>query len=543
MAINRNTESAFALIQIKDKMKTGRSTFENVWQQISEFVLPNRGDFQCERSQGDRADKRVFDTTAVQANEMLAAALHGGLINPASNWFALSTSDLKNSTHAAKQWLDEAQRIMMKSFNSQKGNFYQQAHELFLDLVAYGTSVMYVDEEGSDGIRFSTRHLSEIHITEDHKGVVDTVVRTFKFTARQAAQKWGEENLSDGVRSALAADPHREFDFFHVVMPRVDAKRIAPNEVNEVSTKKEYISFYVCEEDKHIVDVQGFYENPYIVVRWEKLVGEAYGRSPAWNSLSDIRMINVMSEVLIRSAQKQVDPPLLVADDGVIMPLHTRPSGINVGGVSLDGRPLIQPLQTGGNLQVGLEMMQQRREAIRQAYFVDQFIPKEGTPVTATEAIQNQENRLRLTGPQLARIQAEFLAFVVDRVFSIHQRAKSFPEAPEELQGVDLNVEYTSPLAKTQRAQELVSLNRALESSMVLLETNPDLLEVVDGESYLRDALDISGVSAKHIRSEEDYADIVQQRQEQMKQEQQLAVAGQAAESAAKLKKAGVDIG
>ena len=543
MKHQNKTELASSLIQMCDKMGEGRSNFEYVWQQISEFVLPNRGDFLFKRAKGSRADYRVFDTTAIQANEMLAAALHGGLINPASNWFAMSPEDPKaQNGYEARRWIDSAQRTMMKTFNSEKGNFYQQAHELFLDLVAYGTACMYVDEETGKQIRFNTRHLSEVHIAENNKGMVDKVIRTFKFTARQAAQEWGEENIGQGLRAALMTNPDKEYDFHHIVIPREDAERMGNEAMEGVPKNRDWVGYYVCKEDKCILDISGFYENPYIVVRWEKLVGETYGRSPAWNALSDIRMINVMSEVMIRSAQKQVDPPLLVSDDGVIMPLQTRPSGVNVGGVSMDGRPLIQPLQTGGNLNVGLEMMNQRREAIRQAYFVDQFIPKEGTPVTATEAMQNEENRMRLTGPQLSRVQSEFLSRIIDRVFAIHQRAGSFPEPPQELEGVDLNIEYMSPLAKNQRARELMSLNKAIQSSEILLSTNPDLLEVLDGESYLRDALDIAGVSAKHIRSDKEYAEIIDQRRQQQEQQQQMAMAQQGSEIAGNLNKAGVDI-
>lgn len=540
---NKKAELAEKLLKVKDQLDGGRSNFEHVWQQISEFVLPNRGDFVFKRAKGSRADYRVFDTTAIQANEMLAAALHGGLINPASNWFGLKPANpaLMNSD-AVRKWLASVQRVMMRTFSSEKANFYQQAHELFLDLVAYGTACMYVDEETGEGIRFTTRHLSEIRIGENSKGIVDIVSRCFKYTARQAAQEWGEENLSSQILSALKTEPNKEFEFEHIVLPRKDAERMFGDLGKDIPDNRKFISYYVCVEEKHVLDVSGYYENPYIVVRWEKLVGETYGRSPAWNSLSDIRMINVMSEVLIRSAQKQVDPPLLVADDGVIMPLHTRPSGINVGGVSQDGRPLIQPLQTGANLSIGIEMMNQRREAIRQAYFVDQFIPKEGTPVTATEAIQNQENRMRLTGPQLSRVQSEFLSKVVDRVFNIHQRAGTFEEAPDELQDQDLDIEYTSPLAKTQRAQELFSLNRAIDSSLPLLEVNPQLLQVVDAESYFRDALEISGVSAKHVVSKDDYEAMQEQSAQQQQTMNDVGMAKEVSAIAADLNKAGVEL-
>ena len=317
---------------------------------------------------------------------------------------------------------------------------------------------------------------------------------------------------------------------------------MGPAATEGVQENRDFVGIYVCKEEKCIMDVSGFYENPYIVVRWEKLVGEAYGRSPAWNALSDIRMINVMSEVMIRAAQKQVDPPLLVADDGVIMPLHTRPGGTNVGGVSMDGRPLIQPLQTGGNLNIGIEMMDQRRDAIRRAYFVDRFVPKEGTPVSATEFAQNEENGMRLSGPQTARVQNEFLTKIIDRLFAILQRAGAFPETPEELDGQDLKIEYTNPLAKNQRSRELLGFNRALQSVGPLIELDPDLTDIVDGAALFRDALEISGVPVKNLRSENEYEEIRAAKAEQAEQQQAMAQGQELAGTVADLKSAGVEV-
>ena len=524
------------LISHKDKICSNRSNFETVWEQISEFVLPNRGDFITKRSSGERRDLRVFDTTAIQANEMLAAALFSGLTNPASRWFSLRPQKREAlKSDAAKTWIDDVTTAMYTIFNSDESNFYQQFHELLLDLVAYGTAIMYIDEDVGNGIRFNTRHLSEIYIAENSNHVVDTVYRAFKLTARQASQQFGDEELSANMRGSLIGQPHKEFDFLHCVMPRKDAERLYGEKINQVKDDREVIGFYVDVEGKSIVDISGFYEMPYIVVRWEKLIGESYGRSPAWNALADIRMVNVMSETVIRGAQKQVDPPILVADDGVIMPMRMHPSGVNVGGVSSDGRPLIQPFQAGGNLNIGLEMMEQRRDAIRRAYFVDQFVPKEGTPVTATEYIQNSENSLRLTGPQLSRTQAEALSRIVNRLFAIGLRAKAFPPVPEELVGAKLDIEYVSPLVKNQRTQELLSLNKALDSSMGLIQFDPTLMDNFDGNKYIRRAAEIAGVPVSDMRTEKEVKAIREQRQQQQQAQQQAQEAQQVAETAAKL--------
>ena len=55
-------------------------------------------------------------------------------------------------------------------------------------------------------------------------------------------------------------------------------------------------------------------------------------------------MVNIMSEVVIKASQKQVDPPLLMSDDGVMLPLQTFPGGVNMGALSDDGKELIRLL-------------------------------------------------------------------------------------------------------------------------------------------------------------------------------------------------------
>jgi hypothetical protein len=542
--IHSKDDLARKIIESKGKLRENRSNFEIVWEQISEFVLPNRGDFTFDRAKGARADYRVFDTTAIQANEMLASTLHSGLTNPASKWFTLTPRDpVLADSEAVKRWVEQVTNVMYSTLNSTVSNFYQQNHELLLDLVAYGTACMYIDEEVGSGIRCNTRHLSELDILENSKGVIDSVYRSFKFTARQASQEWGEESLGPQVRTALANEPNKQFDFIHKVLPYKEAQKMAPFVVAGIPENRKFVSIYVCEDDKCIVgDIAGFYEMPYIVVRWEKLIGEVYGRSPAWNSLSDIRMINVMSETLIRAAQKQVDPPLLVADDGVIMPMRTHPSGTNVGGLSQDGTPLIAPLQTGGRLDIGLEMMEQRRDAIRQAYFVDQFIPKQGTPVTATENIDNQETRLRLTGPQVNRTNSEYLTRVIDRIFALHQRAGHFPEPPEDLDGVELEVEYISPLVKQQRIPELQAVNRAIASMAPVIDLKPEVLDNLNADKQFRDSMEIAGVKLSNTLPEDDVKTIRDQRAEQAQAAQQQEALVQAAESAAKLASAGVEV-
>jgi hypothetical protein len=535
---------AHSIVERKNTLKTSRSNVDSVCEQISEFVLPNRGDFITKRaSEGQRNNSRLFDTTAIHANEMLAAAIHTGGFSPSSKWFDLRLEDkVLSQNENVRLWLESAMNTMYRDFDSSFGNFYPQNHEFLLDLTAYGTSCMYVEEAKGRGIRFMTRHLSQIHIDEDMSGNVDTVFYAFEYTARQALQAWGEEKLPRKIKEALVTKPQEKFNFIHAIMPREDALRLTDGTIKNTTKRHTYVGMYVMEDGCHVLDSSGFYEMPYIVCRWEKLIGERYGRSPAWNALPDIRTINVMSETILRAAQKMVDPPLLVADDGVVMPMRTHPNGINVGGLSQDGKPLIAPLQSGARLDIGLEMMDQRRQAIRRAFYVDQFTPKDGTPITATESQYQQENALRLTGPQLSRIHSEYASRLISRVFNINMRSGKFGRTPDELANVDVRIDYINPLSRLQRSHELVALNRAVEASLPILEYKPDVLDILDGDALFRNSLEVAGVALQHTKKKADVDKERQSRAQQQQQQQAAMMANEAGQTAAKMKTAGMEV-
>ena len=165
-------------------------------------------------------------------------------------------------------------------------------------------------------------------------------------------------------------------------------------------------------------------DSPYMAPRYTKSSFEiGYGRSPAMTALADIKMLNKMSEVTIRAAQKQVDPPLLVPDDGFMLPVRTVPGGLNF--YRSGTRDRIEPLNIGANNPLGLNMEEQRRGAIRAVFYVDQLILGTGPQMTATEVVQRTEEKMRLLGPLTGRLSQELLQPLITRVYSILSRQKA----------------------------------------------------------------------------------------------------------------------
>jgi len=195
-----------------------RSNWENHWQELADYMLPRKADITRKRTQGDKRTERIFDGTAIHAVELLASSLHGMLTSPSTPWFSMRYRDpLLQGNDAANEWLELAIDQMYQAFN--RSNFQQEIHELYYDLVVFGTAALYV-EGNDDGLNFSSRHIAEIYISEDSNGTVDTVYRKFKMTARAMAQRFGEANLPQKCAKDLKNEPYAEHDVIHVVFPR-----------------------------------------------------------------------------------------------------------------------------------------------------------------------------------------------------------------------------------------------------------------------------------------------------------------------------------
>ena len=247
---------------------------------------------------------------------------------------------------------------MYTAFN--RSNFQQEIFELYHDLITFGTAAMFIEEDQSDLLKFSTRHINEIYITENDKGRIDTVYRRFKITLRAAAQQFGG-GLSEEAKRKVDKDPFDEIDILHAVYPRQDF-----NPAKKDKQNMEFESVYLEYKNGNELSVGGFVEFPFVVPRYLKASHEIYGRSPAMTALPDVKMLNEMSKTTIKAAQKQVDPPLLVPDDGFLLPVRTVPGGLNF--YRSGTRDRIEPLNIGANNPLGLNMEEQRRNSIREVF-------------------------------------------------------------------------------------------------------------------------------------------------------------------------------
>jgi hypothetical protein len=518
------TDLTKKLLSRFDRLKSQRQNWETHWQEVADYMMPRKADVTKQRARGDKRTEMIFDSSPLQAVELLAASLHGMLTNPSTPWFTLKfkNEDI-NSDEEAKLWLESATESMYTAFNS--SNFQQEIFELYHDLITFGTSCMYIQEDDREVLKFSTRHVKEIYIAEDDKGRIDTVYRKFNLSARSVVQAFSFDNkISSDVLTLSQKDPYQDVELLHAVYPRADFN---PNLKDQENMPFE--SIYIEMKTGNELSVSGFQEFPFVVPRYLKASHEIYGRSPAMTALPDVKMLNEMSKTTIKAAQKQVDPPLLVPDDGFLLPVRTVPGGLNF--YRSGTRDRIEPLNIGANNPLGLNMEQQRRDSIREVFYVNQLQLQQGPQMTATEVIQRNEEKMRLLGPVLGRLQSELLKPLIDRTFNILLRREQFTPAPEFLSDQDIEIEYVSPLAKAQKSSELSSITRAIEILGSLANVAP-VFDYINFDALVKHVANIVGVPQKilkpqsQVNAEREEQAAQAEQQQQMAQMQQVAQAG-----------------
>jgi hypothetical protein len=520
-----------------------RGVWESHWQEIAERVIPSHsGQFNAHNlvTPGEKRTTQLYDSTAAIALNRFGAILDSLLTPRNQTWHRLKPSDPKLlKDRQTRLWFEEVTRLLFQQYRyDAKANFASQNQQNYKSLGAFGTGCMFIDAQaGGSGLRYKGLHLGGIFFAENHQGIVDTAYRKFKLTARQAAQKWGQDKLPDPIKSKLGAvggNKEQLFEFLHCVKPRqdYDSRRIDAMGMPFAST-------YVSITGKALMSEGGFNTFPYAISRYETAPDEIYGRSPAMDVLPAIKTLNEEKKTILKQGHRVVDPVLLAHDDGVLDSFSLRPGDINYGGVSADGKPLVHTLPTG-RIDIGKDLMDDERLVINDAFLVTIFQILVETPqMTATEVLERTREKGILLAPTLGRQQSEYLGPLIEREVDLLAQQRLLPPMPQgliEARG-EYSITYDSPLSRAQRAEEAAGLMRTIEATLnvVNVTQNPEPLDHFEWDTAIPELADINGVPVRWMKSLEQVTAI----REQRAQAAQAQMAIQAAPGAAAMMKAG----
>ncbi|MEQ8246096.1 MAG: portal protein [Alphaproteobacteria bacterium] len=511
------------IIQRYEDLKSRRGTWEAHWQDVLDVTLPRKADVTVARSPGAKRSEKMFDSTAAQAAGDLASSLQSALTPRDRPWFAFRARGLEQDA-VVRDWLYGAREELLEELGA--SNFYSVIHETLLDLVTVGTANLLTEEKpvrqvGFNGFAFQTIPIAEYVIDEDAQGAVDTVFRRFALTARQAAQHFGLADLPDPIRAAAreTLKGERSFDFVHGVFPRTVRR-----ERSRLGKDLEWASAYIAVEGRHVVRAGRYEEMPFHVPRWSKAAREIYGRSPAMLALPDIKTLNLIVRYGLEALPLALYPPFLIKEGTLASgQLQLTPGAQNHWDGQLDDKPT--QIDWRGNVAIEQTKEADYRARIMRGMHADKLRMKDSPQMTATEVLERREEMLRIVGPTVARLESELLNPLVERCFMLMLRAGALGEVPQAFRAAKrMDIEYASPLAQASKMHRLRALQDWYASNQAAIQTNPQILDIIDAEAAARDAAEILGLPPAYVRSPQAVA---QRRaaQAQARQQQQAAVA------------------
>jgi hypothetical protein len=522
-----------------EQMLTQRATTEVGWQRMAELMRPIRAEVRIRRSPGQQKTQHIFDGTALKAVNDLAAALSGSMSSVDYQWFTLQMGyEPLNQVWEVRTWLDEVSRRIFLAF--QQSNFGAEMHELYHDLIVFGTGCMWMDERpvtssAFNGFVFKTVAPGRYVLGEDHEGRPSVVGSELSMSAESVLSHFGD--ASDATKKKAQEHP----DHMVTVL-----RMIEPLKASDVTPRRKY-SLTFIEKDAKVLLRRSFMKNlRCLAPRWEKASEEVYGTGRGHIAYPDIATLNRAVELRLRQWAKAIDPPVLTVDDGVIGKLRLM-SGTRTIVRSVDS---VRPFEAGAKFDVANFQEEQIRQQIRNYFFSDQLQIPNKSFMTAFEVSSHIEQMQRMLAPSTARLKSELFSPLIDYAFdALMETGVLPPPPPQVIEAVqagfsDIAVVYTSPLTRTQRSNEVGALAQVLQHTQGLLAANPTALDNFDNDLILREASVNTGVPSHWLvnpelrdqRREQQQKDAAAQQQAAMEQ-QQAATAVDATKSAETMSK------
>lgn len=392
-----------------------RAPWLNRWDSALRYTMPTEDD--------DAAT--LFDATAADAVDNLAASMYSLLTPPESLWISLipESEDSPDATTAAA-----ALRA-----NLNDSNFYTTIHQCYLDLVILGTACLFMAENpiGADSaFSFTAIPMKDIAI------LPNAVFHTASMPAREVMEKYPSWTPPADIRDAIKKDPDM------------------PLRLVQSLVGKDFTAWLDVGGDieNNIVSKGTFETNPYLIFRWSVASGELYGRGPVLRALPDIKTANKVVELVLKNATIAVSGIWQADDDGVInlSNINLTPGAIIPKAVGSSG---LTPLSSGADFDVSQIILKDLRERIRHALLADRLGLLSEKEMTATEIMARNADMMRILGATYGRLLHEFIRPLCERGLQILSRRGVIDKISLHS---DAELKYIAPIAQMALEETLI---------------------------------------------------------------------------------------
>jgi hypothetical protein len=469
-----------------DRCASDRKTIEQIWDAITTFIVPYRGEM-FETAMGETSidwfrHREVFDSTAVMAHQNLSSNIHGAMTSPSFQWFLMRFRDRElNKAKATRKWLLQASEACF--FALQDSNFDLEVNETYQDVCGLGTAFMALEEAQGpnnqwNGFDFTSVPLKQAYYEPDYRGRVHRFYRHLRWTADQILTRFGD-SVPQNIKDLASKGDGRLLDVVWCVFPR-NNRTVQLGEKMAASRRPIEARYILKDSCETLGKPTGYYEMPIFSPKWRTTSDSIWGNSPAMIALADVLTLNSSREMKLIASEKLIDPPIFAEERAIITDLDLRASSLSVVR-RLEG---IQAFNTQGRIDISVEEIRDLREGIRNYFFMDQltFPNPQASPMTATEAQIRYEQLQRLMGPTMGRLQSDMLTPIVERTFRMLVREGQIEEPPIEVieSNAELDLQYMGALVRAQNTDKAAAIERWMMGLANFAQVKPEIMDVAD---------------------------------------------------------------
>ncbi len=398
-----------------DYLASDRSQFLDVARDAADLTLPYLIRGQEEWQKGARYLPTPWQSVGAKGVVTLAAKLMLALLPPQTSFFKLQLDDTKLGEEFPPEIRSELdlsfakiERTILESIAASSDRVV--IHQALKHLVVAGNALVYM---GKDNLKLYP--LNRYVVDRDGNGNVLEIV------TKERINKKLLRGMLPEIKPNNVDNPPGERD------EEVDIYTHIKRDNNRMIWYQEY-------EDKVIPGSMGkapIDANPWLVLRFNTVDGEVYGRGRVEEFIGDLKSLEALSQAMVEGSAAAAKVVFVVSPSSTTKPQTLANAG---NGAIIQGRPDdIGVVQVGktADFRTAYELMQSLERRLSEAFLILSVRQSERT--TAEEVRMTQMELEQQLGGLFSLLTVEFLVPYLNRKLNVFQKTGQIPRLPKDL--------------------------------------------------------------------------------------------------------------
>ena len=491
------------------KLATNRSQFLETAVECSELTLP----YLVQQDTGQRSGKKhllqPWQSVGAKAVVTLAAKLMLAMLPPQTSFFKLQVRDDKLGEElepSMKSELDlsfsKIERMVMDYIDA--SNDRVVVHQALKHLIVSGNALIFM---GKDGLKHFP--LQRYVVNRDGNGNILEIVTKEIISRKELGLEPKPSYPNDTNKEQAVGSDEDDAEVYTCVKQDESSGRWTwHQEVDDI----------ILPGSRSTAPKKA---SPWLVLRFNTVDGEDYGRGRVEEFVGDLRSLDGLSQALVEGSAVAAKVVFTVAPSATTKPSTLSQAG---NGAIIQGRPDdIGVIQVGKNADfaTAANMVQTIEKRILEAFLVLNVRDSERT--TAEEVRMTQRELEQQLGGIFSLLTTEFLVPYLDRILLVLPRSNQIPKLPKDLTRVKI-VAGINALGRGQDREALTQFVQTIAQTL-----GPEaLMRYLNPEEAIKRLAAAQGIDYLNlVKTNEELQQEAKQQQDSARNQELLKQAGQ----------------